>query len=166
VRAGEALEARVRFVPAADAQAAPARDVDALVAAAQLVRAQIDAEEAAARGDFRAAHDVLTLFQSAVVTRGHGAVAEAAGKIAERLVDEDAYAASTAYRASMRKGAERDVTVLYQEAAVADLRAMGKARTTRAQDRMERSFGKGAPAGGAGEGAPRRARTLRKRSRW
>lgn len=169
VRAGEALEARVRFVPAADAQAAPTPEVDALVATAQLVRAQIDAEEAASRGDFDGAERVMVLFQEAIGARGHATVACAAGRLAERMGDAGAYRGSAAYRASMRKGAERDVTVLYQSDAVADLRAMGKARTTRAQDRMEGAFGRGGRSGGGaasrGSGGGT-ARRLRKRSRW
>ena len=107
VRGGETLEATVRFVAAAEAQQRPTPSVDAAVALAQLVRAQIDAEEAARRGDHDEARQVMVLFQTAVADRGHAAVASAAEKIAARVANRDAYRGSTAYRASMRKGSSR-----------------------------------------------------------
>jgi Ca-activated chloride channel family protein len=140
VRGGETLAASVRFVPAAEAQERPTPSVDAVVAVAQLVRAQIEAEEAARRGDFVHAHQTMVLFQSAIAERGHEAVASAAGKIAERVADADAYGGSTAYRASMRKGGSRSVVTLYQSEAAADLRSMGQGKTTAAQERMKDAF--------------------------
>ena len=146
VRRSATLEATVSRVPAADAQPRPTRSVDAVVALAQLVRAQIDAEEAARRGRFDEARESMRLFQEAVSARGHPAVATAAEKIAEKVANAEALAGSTAYRSSMRKGGSREVVTLYQADAAADLRAMGQAKTTLAQDRMVDSFrGKGEP---------------------
>jgi Ca-activated chloride channel homolog len=167
VRGGETVQAKVRFVSAAEAQPKPTAAVDAVVATAQLVRAQIDAEEAARRGKYAEARDVMVLFQQAVSTRGHSSVASAAGKIADRVADAGAYQRSTAYRASMRKGGSRDVVTLYDSEASLDLAAMGKGKTTAAQDRMAHSFG--AKRGTAKRSAAKNAgRTLaRKRSkRW
>jgi Ca-activated chloride channel family protein len=141
VRGGETLEAQVRFVTAAEAQEGPTPAVDAVVAIAQLVRSQIDAEEAAARGRHAEAREVMVLFQEAVSARGHDAIASAAGKIADRVADADAYRGSSAYRASMRKGSSRNVTTLYQSEAHADLRSMGHATTTLAQEAMADAFG-------------------------
>jgi Ca-activated chloride channel family protein len=141
VRGGETLQANVRFVTAAEAQERPTPAVDAIVAVAQLVRAQIDAEEAARRGQYAEARDVMVLFQRAVASRGHSSVAVAAEKIADRVSDPDAYDRSRAYRSSMRKGGTRGgVVTLYQSEAVADLRSMGQARPTEAQERMAESF--------------------------
>jgi len=134
-------KATVRFVSAAEAQAAPTPSLDAVVAIAQLVRAQIESEEAARQGRFADARRVMVLFQSAVVARGHGAIGTAARKLAERLSDADAYEGSKAYRSSMRKGSSRNVSSLYQAEAERDLRSMGRAAKTAAQDRMESSFG-------------------------
>jgi hypothetical protein len=83
----------------------------------------------------------MTLFQEAVSARGHASVASAAGKLADRVANPAAYERSTAYRASMRKGGSRDVGTLYQTEAAEDLAAMGKGKTTAAQDRMADSFG-------------------------
>lgn len=141
VRAGGTIDATVRFVAATDAQPAPTPSVDAIVAVAQLVRAQIDAEEAARRGRYAEAHEGMVLFQSAIEARGHPAVARAAGKIAGRVADAESYRGSSAYRSSMRKGATRDVVTFSQREAAADLESLGKGKTTVAQDRMADAFG-------------------------
>jgi Ca-activated chloride channel family protein len=141
VKEGLACKATVRFVSAAEAQAAPTPNVDAMVAIAQLVRAQIEAEEAARQGRYAEARQVMVLFQEAVVARGHDAVGSAAAKLADRLSDAGAYEDSHAYRSSMRKGSSRNVSSLYQAEAEKDLRSMGRAGKTAAQDRMEASFG-------------------------
>jgi Ca-activated chloride channel family protein len=165
VGGAHSLAARVRFVPAAEAQRRPTPEVDAQVAVAQLVRAQIDAEEAARRGHFEEAGQVMVLFQSAVSARGHEAVADAAGKIGRRVSDADAYRGSAAYRSSMRKGGSRGVTTLYQEDAAADLAAMGQAKRTAAQQRMERAFGAPGEREGGAAGAGGGIRRKRSR-RW
>jgi Ca-activated chloride channel family protein len=141
-----ASKAAVRFVAPAEAQAAPAPDLDAIVAVAELIRAQIAAEEAAARGDYAVSHDVLRRFAVDAGARGHAAVAATAGRLAGALRDADAEGRSRAYRTSVRKGAARGASSKLDRAAEDDLRAMGRAAKTSAQERMERSFG--APAEG------------------
>jgi Ca-activated chloride channel homolog len=141
VSARDACKATARFVTPAEAQPRPTPGVDAVVAVAQLVRAQIEAEEAAGHGDFAEARQVMRLFQAAVVGRGHGAVAEAAAKLGDRLGDADSYDRSRAYRSSMRKGSTRSVSSKFDDAAERDLKAMNRAHETAAQERMEKSFG-------------------------
>lgn len=161
-----ACKAMVRFVAEADAQASPAPELDEIVAIAQLVRAQIEAEEAARQGRHAEARDVMVLFQAAVVARGHDAVGAAAGKLADKVGDRETYDRSTAYRSSMRKGSSRSVSSLYDAAAEQDLRSMGRAQRTVAQERMETSFGAtpGAPERTAGARPGRLAR--RHSGRW
>ena len=137
---------------------------------AQLVRAQIDAEEAARRGGYAEARQVMTLFQSAVASRGHERVASAAGKIADRVGDAAAFDGSSGYRSSMRKGGSRSVVTLYQAEAHDDLESMGLGKTTLAQDQMVDSFGarkprRGSPSRSSGEAAPAGRGLARKRSR-
>jgi Ca-activated chloride channel homolog len=132
--------ATARFVEPTAAQTAPDPDLDRAVAIAQLVRAQLEAEEAARRGHFAEAAGVMTLFQSALVTRGHHEVAAAAGRLAATVQDESAFEASKAYRSSLRKGTSRSVGSKYDSGAEADLRAMGRGQSTEAQRRMEQSF--------------------------
>jgi Ca-activated chloride channel homolog len=141
VPARDACRATARFVTPAEAQPRPTPGVDAVVAVAQLVRAQIEAEEAAGHGDFAQARQVMRLFQAAVVARGHGAVGEAAEKLGDRLGDADSYDRSRAYRSSMRKGSTRSVSSKFDDAAERELKAMGRAHETAAQERMEESFG-------------------------
>lgn len=162
VRVRLACKATVRFVTPVDAQRLPTPALDAIVAIAQLVRAQIEAEEAAQDGDFAHARQVMVLFQAAAVGRGHGAVGAAAGKIAEGLGDRDAFDETRGYRASMRKGSTRSVSSKFDDAAERDLRAMGRAQGTAAQARMEASFGAGTRAP---EGSAPRRRLARSRSR-
>jgi Ca-activated chloride channel family protein len=139
---GETVEAKVRFVTAADEQEKPTPSIDGVVALAELVRAQIEAEEAARHGDYAQARHVMVLFQEAVATRGHLSVARAAEKMSERVGDADAFDASTAYRSSMRKGGTRGGSAtLYQREAVQDLRSMGQGKATAAQERMADAFG-------------------------
>jgi Ca-activated chloride channel homolog len=168
VKERRVCKATARFVAAGDAQAAPAPALDAVVAVAQLVRAQIEAEEAAQRGDFAGAHRTMRLFQAALVERGHDDVAAAAGKIADRVGTRDAYDASAAYRSSMRKGSTRNVSSLYQADAEEDLRSMGRGAKTAAQERMEGAFGvkkADPPARAAGTGSQRGIERRRSR-RW
>jgi Ca-activated chloride channel family protein len=171
VSARDACKATARFVTPAEAQPRPTPGVDAIVAVAQLVRAQIEAEEAAGHGDFAEARQVMRLFQAAAVARGHGAVGEAAERLGDRLGDADSYDRSRAYRSSMRKGSTRSVSSKFDDAAERDLKAMGRAHETAAQERMEKSFGaKRGPAAQELERAPNPTpapRLERKRSkRW
>jgi Ca-activated chloride channel family protein len=167
VRERSAAHASVRFVAPADAPSAPTPSVDEVVAIAQLVRAQIEAEEAARRGEFGQARQVMVLFQEAVAARGHDAVASAARKVADRVGTADAFHGSRAYRASIRKGGTRNVTTLYQGEAFDDLRSMGQGKTTAAQDRMADSFGarREPPRSRAG-GTSSRGLTRRRSKRW
>lgn len=162
VKERASCRATARFVSAAEAQAAPTSSLDAIVAVAELVRAQIDAEEAAREGRYADARQVMVLFQEAVVARGHGAVAAAAGKLADAVSDGDEFARKSAYRSSMRKGSSRDVSSAYDPGAEEDLRAMGRGHGTAAQQRMQDAFG---ASPGKGEAKTTRPALTRKRSR-
>jgi hypothetical protein len=66
----------------------------------------------------------------------------------------------------MRKGTSRDVSSLYQAEAARDLRSMGRAGKTAAQERMEASFG-AKREGRKKPGASRSGGLARRRSgRW
>jgi Ca-activated chloride channel family protein len=144
-----------RVVPGAEQQL-PTPELDVIVAQAELVRAQIEAEELARRGEHRQAHRrVLVLFESAVA-RGHPAVAHAAREVAETMRDAGAYQASTAYRSSMRKGVGRSSTVMMEPAAAETLAGMGLACPTAAQEQMEKRFQEEPPGEAAERRKPRR----------
>ncbi|MGA8891931.1 MAG: VWA domain-containing protein [Anaeromyxobacteraceae bacterium] len=147
-------------------QVRPDRDVDVIVAQAELVRAQIEAEELARHGRHQEAHErVLVLYQS-VLQRGHAAEARAAQQVSETLKDEAAFRESTAFRSSMRKGMARSSSVMMDAEAEATLSTMGFSRKNKAQNEMDEIFKepKGpakARAPGAAPGGPKRTRARR-----
>ena len=154
-----------RVVPGSE-QVHPDRSVDVIVAQAELVRAQIEAEELARHGRHQEAHErVFVLYQSAM-ERGHVAEANAARDVAETMKDRAAFQASTAYRSSMRKGVGRSSSVMMDADAEMALSSMGLSKKTVAQNDMDDLFNgkekKAAPPReprkGSTPGAPKRTR--------
>lgn len=136
-----AVDVAVERVRAGEEQVEPKRDVDEAVAMAQLVRAQIQAEERARQGDFGGAQQVMAVLYQSAVVRGHGVVAEACERVGASVRDDGAYAASAPMRSSMRKGFSRAVSGT-KDAMVEDLLARsGRVVKTTAQDAMEDAFG-------------------------
>ncbi|HET9552213.1 MAG TPA: hypothetical protein VFP50_04540 [Anaeromyxobacteraceae bacterium] len=126
--------------------------LDRIVAQAELLRAQLDAEELARRGDHQGA--VTRLYQSARVLdeRGHAAEATAARELGATMRDETAFRVSAGYRKSMQAGLRRGASTELDGAAEATLRSIGKTFRTEAQDAMADSFGAGS-GGGDGQAA-------------
>ena len=125
-----------RVLPGSE-QVRPDRDVDEIVAQAELVRAQIEAEELARRGEHDRAHQrVFVLYQSAI-GRGLTTEADAAMRIAETMRSREEFAASASYRSSMRKGVGRSSSVMMDPEAERSLRDMGLSQKTRAQQTMD-----------------------------
>ena len=128
-----------RVVPGSE-QVHPDRAVDVIVAQAELVRAQIEAEELARHGRHQEAHErVFVLYQSAMDC-GHVAEANAARDVAETMKDRAAFQASTAYRSSMRKGVGRSSSVMMDADAEMALSSMGLSKKTVAQNDMDDLF--------------------------
>jgi Ca-activated chloride channel family protein len=176
---GAALETRtfrdlvtVEWVEPARAQRQPTPALDVIVAQAQLLRAQLDAEEAARRSDFQLAVQVLVVLGKDLTLRGHTAAAKTCHEMAERVRDGSAYQRSSAYRKSMQSGLRRGSSTSLDSAAMADLRAMGKGVRTRAQDEMADSFEKGEPTAPRPKrspsepGAPQGGVRQRRSKRW
>jgi Ca-activated chloride channel family protein len=165
-----ALTVEVRRVPAGEEQVEPTRDVDAAVIAAQLVRAQIQAEERAARGDFEGALRGMAVLHQAAVARGHEVVAEACDRVMDAVRDRGSYAASTAARASLRKGFSRGLAGGKFDATTEDLLLRsGRAATTLAQEALEESFGAPKPKPekqGPRGGRPAPSLTRKRSKRW
>jgi Ca-activated chloride channel family protein len=145
VRERFSLQAGAERVVAGAEQARPDHALDVVVAQAELVRAQIEAEELARRGQHDLAHQrVFVLFQQ-FSDRGHPAVADAARQVARSMQDSEAFQGSTAYRSSMRKGMSRRNVVSMEGEADATLKSMGLAQPTEAQESMDRRFKSGEP---------------------
>ena len=132
-------KAKIQFVKAGEEQAKPTQEVDELVARAQLVKAQVEAESAAKRGDYGAAalcFDSLDLNE-----RGHVRVAAMSTHMKGMYAAAPAYAASGGNRTSLRRAMNRAVGV----SALADsdqvaLGAAGFSLSNDAQHEMERLF--------------------------
>jgi Ca-activated chloride channel family protein len=149
----QVVTAKVERVLAGSEQVHPDREVDVVVAQAELVRAQIEAEQLARQGRYDEAHArVFVLYQSAV-SRGHEAEAKAAHEVAETMKDRSAFQASPAFRASMRNGIARSSSVMMDAGAERTLAGMGLSKKTRAQVDMDDRF-----KGKAPKAEPRRTR--------
>jgi Ca-activated chloride channel family protein len=148
----------VEWVEPARAQRGPTPELDVIVAQAQLLRAQLDAEEAARRGNFQEAVQVLVVLGEELAERGHDAAARTCREMADRVRDGSAYQRSASYRKSMQSGLRRGSSSSLDVAALADLQAMGKGVRTRAQEEMADSFERGE------EPTPRRRRSGSSRS--
>jgi hypothetical protein len=129
------VEARLAF-------SQPLPELDVIIAQAELLRAQLDAEEQARAGDFEGA--VKTLYQMAdkLEARGHDGAAKAARAMSSKMRDAAAYEESGSYRKSMHAGLRRGSTSALEGEAGTHLREMGKKVSTKAQQDMDDSFGK------------------------
>jgi hypothetical protein len=146
-----------RVVPGSE-QVHPDRAVDVIVAQAELVRAQIEAEELARHGRHQEAHErVFVLYQSAM-DRGHVAEANAAREVSETMRDRATFQDSAAFRSSMRKGMNRSSSVMMDADAERSLSEMGLSRKTRAQNDMDDLF-KGKAKKAAPSREPRKGST-------
>lgn len=170
------LAVEVERVPAGAEQVEPTPEVDEVVALAQLVRAQIEAEERAARGEFGPARDVLGKLISSFEKRGRNAAAAACQRILDVLHDRAAYERSAGFRSSMRKGLGRSMGGTFDEEVHCVLYQSGLKLANAAQDRMVEAFQKpeprkqeeppAAPAAAARTGKARGALTRKKSKRW
>lgn len=159
------------------AQPRPDPALDVIVAQAELLRAQLDAEAQARSGDFGNAVIGLVGLALRLEARGHVGVAIAAGALAEKMRDGGTFSGSAAHRKSMKAGLERGASGSKDAEAEAALKAMGKKLRTMAQDEMARSFGAPAPANEtppkadgdsspSSSGSPPSKATLRRSRRW
>ena len=99
--------AKVQFVKAGEEQTTPTKEVDELVAQAQLLQAQNQAEAAAKRGDFGAAALCFSDASHDFAARGHVGVAAATGRLGMNYHTPGVYAQSGGSRMAMNKGLNR-----------------------------------------------------------
>jgi Ca-activated chloride channel family protein len=141
----EELKAKVQFVKEADAQQKPTPEVDRLVGLAQLVKAQIEAEEHAKRGDYAGAVSVMRVTCDSFQFRDQADLAQVSSNVAAKMGSQVAYTASVGYRSSLKSAGTRAYGASGMDAeAGADLVGVGACLSNSAQDQMNASFG--APA--------------------
>lgn len=100
-------KAKVRFVRAKDAQDKPHVGVDQIVALHQTIRAQLEAEAAAEKGDFQQAARVMQLIGDDVQVRGHQNVAQMAFTTSGRLGSAAMYVQNSGYLRSVAAAGTR-----------------------------------------------------------
>jgi len=100
-------KAKVQFVKAGDEQKTPTKEVDEVVARAQLVEAQVEAEKFARGGNFVAAAAALADVRGEINTRGHVGVAAVAGHVNAMYLNQDSYRDTSGNRAGMRRAMTR-----------------------------------------------------------
>ena len=159
-----ALAVQVDRVEQPLAQARPDPLLDVIVAQAQLLRAQLTAEERARHGDYRGARMVLFQVSQDLDARGHDDVASAARAMSEKVRDAESFEGSASHRKSMQAGLKRGSSSSLEGEAKMRLHQMGKKFSTKAQEDMDDSFGK--PPARPDPGTPPATRGVnRKRSR-
>jgi Ca-activated chloride channel family protein len=134
------VEALVERVLPGHEQVRADREVDAIVAQAELVRAQIEAEDLARRGEHDRARRHVATTCASFLRRGLDAEARAAGSLADKVASQAEFARSAPFRSSLRKGVARSSSVMMDAGAEEVLASMGLSRKTAAQEAMDAWF--------------------------
>lgn len=133
-------KAKVQFVKAGEEQKEADKELDRIVGLAQIVRAQIEAEEHAKQGNFNEAASLMRGVSGTVGSRGLADLGVVAHNLADRLGSRTAYAQNSAYLASFTQGATRGLGGTYDAHAAADLKIAGVVMSNSSQARVEASF--------------------------
>lgn len=133
-------KAKVQFVKAGDEQKVPTKEVDEVVARAQLVKTQLEAEKAAQRGDFSGANVAFESALNSFNSRGHVGLAAAAGHINGLYADLRSYSANSGRRTALRNATSRGTGVSMREEDASVLLSASYSMTTPSQDLMTQSF--------------------------
>jgi len=100
-------KAKIQFVKDGEEQAQPTKAVDEIVARAQLVKAQIAAEEAAKRNDFQGASAALHGYQVSAAARGHDHLAQVGAAVGGMYTSSLSYGSSSGRRMSLKRASTR-----------------------------------------------------------
>ena len=142
----EALEERfevpveLQRVQPGEEQREPRPEVDEVVALAQVVRAQIEAEERAGQGDFAMAEAVMGELLRSLQARGRDAAAQACARVKEAVADRAAYRSTAGFRTSLKAGVTRGARGSKHRGAEEVLGRAGVQLSTTAQDELASRF--------------------------
>ncbi len=132
---------KAQFVKAGEEQAKADPVLDRIVGLAQIVRAQIEAEEHAKSGNFVAASGTMASASAQVKSRGLVDLGIVASNVGNRMGSPTQYAASSAYLTSFTRGATRGVGVAsYDAHAADDLKSLGLSLSNTTQSHVSDSF--------------------------
>lgn len=120
------VKAKVQFVKPGEEDEKADKALDQIVGLAQVVQAQIEAEEKCSGGDFAAAAQIMGAVQNGFASRGLDGVANIAAKLGSHVASQSAYTSNSAYLASFSRGATRGMGVAsYDSGAADDLKSVG-----------------------------------------
>jgi Ca-activated chloride channel family protein len=135
------VKAKAHFVKPGDEVVKPNEALDRIVALAEVIRAQIEAEEKAKKGQFVAAAAVMHNAAAFADSRGHTGLAAAANHTAGSVSNAANYNADQGYLTSFRTGGTRGVGVSHYEAHAATFLAdAGVQMSTSTQTSTSQSF--------------------------
>ena len=98
---------KVQFVSESEAQKEPNKELDEVVALAQVIRAQIEAEEKAKLGQYDLAAQIMQNTAHDVKTRGYIAMGRVAESVQHKVSSRSLYAGSEGYLRSMQSAGTR-----------------------------------------------------------
>lgn len=139
-------KAKVQFVKDGEQQKDADQELDKIVGLAQIVRAQIEAEEHAKRGNYHDAQAVMRSVSHTVGSRGMADLGVVAQNLSGRLGSREAYVGSSSYLASFSRGATRGMGGTYDVHAASDLKTAGVIMSNTSQAMVESSFNADDPA--------------------
>lgn len=116
----EDVKAKAKWVKPGDEQKKPDKALDTVVALAQLVRVQLQAEAQAKAGNFAGAQLHVQEMAMNFSSRGLETLNKTAGLIGERLGSSGSYAASSGYLRSLNAGMSRGFGVASYDASAQD----------------------------------------------
>lgn len=132
---------KVQFVEPGEEQTTPTKEVDEIVAMAQLVRAQLEAEEKAKKGEFDAAARLMDVYTASAERRGHTHTGRVARSIRQRVQTNAAFSASEGYLRSMSYGGTRAMGLAGMDAdAARDLEACNVVLSNSSMTETARQF--------------------------
>lgn len=148
-RKGIEVKAKVQFVSKDDAQKTPNAELDKVVSLAEVIHAQLEAEDFAKKGDYKGAQKRMKLAANHATSRGHGQAAYLADQVGARVGSAHDYGSNGGYLRSVSGGVNRGYGVAsYDAGAHADLMHAGVAQASlsnSSQTSTSNAFAGGAP---------------------
>jgi Ca-activated chloride channel family protein len=137
----EETKVKAQFVRKEDLESKPDPSLDAIVGLAQLVRAQIEAEEAAKKGSYQAAADIMAAKAADFGSRGLLSLAAVSRKLGSSVDSADKYVQNASYLRSFQNGASRGLGVsCYAGGADSDLANLGVQMNTTTTTNTSNAF--------------------------
>lgn len=140
---------KIQFVKEGDQTTAISEDLSKIVGLAEIVRAQLEAEELAEAGNYSAAASRMSSVSTSLRRRGLAALGNTADNIGCSVNSAGAYRGSSSYRASFSRGVTRGVGGTYDAAASRELASYGVSLSTSTQDQVSHLFTSDDSTGGA-----------------